>query len=45
LVGNPKGKRLPGKPSHRWENNIKSNVKQRWCESVDWIYVVQNWEQ
>jgi hypothetical protein len=25
VTGKPEGKRLPGRPRHRWDNNIKIN--------------------
>jgi hypothetical protein len=28
LVGRPEGKRPLGRPRHRWENNIKLNLKE-----------------
>jgi hypothetical protein len=35
LVVKPKGKRPLGRPRHRWEDNIKINLEERGCESVD----------
>jgi len=28
LVGKPKGKRLLGRPGHRWEDNIKKDLQE-----------------
>jgi hypothetical protein len=28
LVGKPEGKRLLGRPTHRWENNITINIQE-----------------
>jgi len=28
LVGKPEGKRPPGRPRHRWEDNIKMDLKE-----------------
>jgi hypothetical protein len=42
LVENPEGKRLLGRTNHRWENNIKTDIKEILCECVDWIYLAQN---
>ena len=28
VVGNPEGKRLPGGPRHRWEDNIKMDFQE-----------------
>jgi hypothetical protein len=37
LVGNPEGKRPLGRPTHRWEDNVKTNLRDLgWC-SMDWI--------
>jgi hypothetical protein len=31
LVGKPEGKRLLGRPRHRWENNIRTDLREiRW---------------
>jgi hypothetical protein len=37
LVGNPEGKRPPGRPTHRWEDNIKMDLAEIAFEGVDWI--------
>ena len=42
LVGKPEGKRLPGRPSRRWEDNIKMDLHEVGCEGMDWIDVVQD---
>jgi hypothetical protein len=31
LVGKPEGKRLLRRPRHRWEGNIKINIKELGC--------------
>jgi hypothetical protein len=31
LVGKPEGKRLLGRPRHRWEDNIKSDIRELVC--------------
>jgi len=36
-VGKHKEKCPLGRPRHRWEANIKIDVKGMWCEGVDWI--------
>jgi hypothetical protein len=38
LVRKPEGKRPLGKPTRRWENNIKSELKEKSDERVDWIH-------
>ena len=37
LVGKPEGKRLPGRPSCRWEDNIKMDLQEMGCGGMDWI--------
>ena len=37
LVGKPKGKRLPGRPSQRWEDNIKLDLQEEECGGMDCI--------
>jgi hypothetical protein len=37
LVGKPEGKRLLGRPRHRWEDNIKLDLQEVGCGYVDWI--------
>ena len=37
LMGKPEGKRPPAKPRHRWEGNIRMDLKQIGWEGVDWI--------
>jgi hypothetical protein len=41
-VGNPEGKRLLGRPRHRWVANIKMNLRDIGWDGVDWIYLAQN---
>jgi hypothetical protein len=35
LVDNPEGKGPLGRPRNRWQNNIKTDLQQRWCQDVD----------
>jgi len=37
LVGKPEGKRPLGRPRHRWEDNIKMDLKEVGCGGIDWI--------
>jgi hypothetical protein len=37
LVGKPEGKRSPGRPRRRWENNIKMVLLEIGCDAMDWI--------
>jgi hypothetical protein len=41
LIGKPKGKRPFGRPRHRWEDNIKMDLREIRLEGVDWIDLVQ----
>jgi len=37
LAGKPEAKRPLGRPSLRWENNIKMGLQEVGCEGMDWI--------
>jgi len=37
LVGKPEGKRPLGRPTRRWEVNIKMDLQEVGCEGIDWI--------
>jgi hypothetical protein len=37
LVGKPEEKRPLGRPKHRWEDNIKMDLKEVGCGGMDWI--------
>jgi hypothetical protein len=39
------GKRLFGRPGHRWEGNIKMNVIEIVSECTDWIRLAQDRDQ
>jgi len=41
LMGKPEGKRPLGRPTHRWEDNIKMNLQLVGCGGMDWINLVQ----
>ena len=41
-MGRPKGKRLLGRPSHRWEDNIKMDLREVGCGGMDWIELAQD---
>jgi hypothetical protein len=43
LVGQSEGKRLLGRPRHRWEDNIKMDIREvGWGEDMDLIDLVQD---
>jgi hypothetical protein len=41
-VGKPEGKRPLGRARHRWENNIKMDLQEVGCGSMDWIEMAQD---
>jgi hypothetical protein len=42
LVGRPEGRRPLGRPSCRWEDNIKMDLREIGFGDVDWIHWAQN---
>jgi hypothetical protein len=42
LVGKPEGRRTFGTPRHRWEDNIKMDLREVGCGDTDWICLAQN---
>jgi hypothetical protein len=42
LVGKPEGKRPQKRPRSRWENNIKADIQEVGCRSIDWIELAQD---
>jgi len=42
LVGKPEGKRPMGRPRIRWEDNIKIDLQEVGCGSMDWIEMAQD---
>jgi len=42
--GKPEGKRQLGRPSRRWEDNVKMDFQEVGCEGMDWIDLVQKRE-
>jgi hypothetical protein len=42
LVGRPKGKRPLGRPTHRWEDNIKLDLREIGINGVNWIQPPQD---
>jgi len=39
-VGKPEGKRPLGRPTRRWEDAIKMDLKEVGCGGMDWIELV-----
>jgi hypothetical protein len=42
LVGKPEGRRPLGRPRHKWENEIRVDLREIGWGSVEWIQLVQN---
>jgi len=42
LVGKPEGKRPLRRPRHKWEDNIKMDLKDVRCCCMDWINLAQD---
>jgi hypothetical protein len=42
LVGNPEGTKPLGRPRHRWEDNIKMDLREIGFGDVDWIHLAQD---
>jgi hypothetical protein len=42
LVGKPEGKRLLGRPRHRWEDNIKMDFQEVDGGRGDWMELAQD---
>jgi hypothetical protein len=42
LVGRPEGKRLLGRHRHRWEDNIKMDLREKGIDGANWIQLVQD---
>jgi hypothetical protein len=45
LVGRPKCKRPLGRPRHRWEDNIKLNLREIGIDGANWIQLAQDMDQ
>jgi hypothetical protein len=41
LVVKPKGKRLLGRPRHRWVENIKMDIMEIGWYSMNWFYLAK----
>jgi hypothetical protein len=42
LVGKPEGRRPLGRPRRRWEDTIKTDLREVGCGCVDWIGLSQD---
>jgi len=42
LVGKPEGKRLLGRPRHRWMDNIRMDLQEVGCGYMDWVGLAQD---
>jgi hypothetical protein len=42
LVGKHEGKRPLGRPGRRWEYNIKMDLQEVGCGSMDWVKLAQD---
>jgi hypothetical protein len=45
LVEKLKGKRPLGRPRNRWEDNIRTDLREIWWEGVDWVHVARDRDQ
>jgi hypothetical protein len=45
LVGKPEGKRPLVRSRHKWEVNIKMDIKETRWEGVDWMHLAQDRDQ
>jgi hypothetical protein len=42
LVRKPEGKRPLGRPRRRWKDNIKADLQEVGCGSMDWIELAKD---
>jgi hypothetical protein len=42
LMGKPEAKRPLGRPTHRWEDRIRMDLRETGWGSVDWIQLAQD---
>jgi hypothetical protein len=42
LVGRPEGKRPLGRSTHRWEDNIKMDLREIGIDGTNWIQLAQD---
>ena len=41
-MGKPEGKRKLGRPRHRWDDNIKTDLQEVGCGGIKWIELAQD---
>jgi hypothetical protein len=41
-VGKPEGKISLGRPTRRWEDNIKMGFQEVGCGGMDWLFLAQD---
>ena len=41
-MGKPDGKRRLGRPRRRWEDNIKMDLQEVGCETMNWFELAQD---
>jgi hypothetical protein len=41
MVRKPEGKRSCKRPGHRWENNIRMDLRELEWKGMDWIHMAQ----
>jgi hypothetical protein len=42
LVGEPEGKKPLGRPRRRWEDSIRTDVREMRWEVADWVHLAQD---
>ena len=45
LMGKSEGKRPLGRPRRRWEDNIKTDLRELGCDPGDWIDLAEDRDQ
>jgi hypothetical protein len=45
VLGKPEGKRPLGRRRHRWQNDIKMDLRELSWGGTDWIHLAQDHEQ